>query len=68
MNIEDNEIIKILMEYIHPSEWSINDFNLSLERATPFTSNGVEAVLFPCSMVDIILYPNGDYFDAHPHI
>lgn len=71
MNISEEEIIQILMEHIHPSEWASIDLNLSIERAKEVGDevvDNVHPILFPCGLADILLLPNGEFYDAHPHI
>ena len=68
MNITDNEMIQILMEHIHPSYWSIQDFNLTLERVEKFVAPyGDNVFKFPCGMVDLFCDADGGFVDAHPH-
>lgn len=68
MEITNDEIITILESMIDRRYWETIDFDLVVSRATDFESGeGIVGKKFECGMVDLLLEPNGNFYDAHPH-
>lgn len=68
MEISNSEIIEILKGMIDRRYWELTDFDLIVNRSVDFKSDdGVVGKKFECGMVDLLLEPDGTFYDAHPH-